>query len=213
MVQNLKIYQYILQFCCIALVGLLCQSCAKNKLTSSWVDTSYHGPVTGPILVIGIFKDPYAHKIYEDSFVVQLRKAGVEALPSYTYDLRSPKPGKEKLQKVVDKSGASTILITHIVDEQSSSYQFPDKHYIYGSSVSWNEQNGYHSTIYEAVWGNNVTVEKTVATMEASLFDGKSGKCIWSVRSKSVNLKKLLRKDDEQLEELFIKDMKKHSIL
>ena len=59
------------------------QACVKNRLTSSWVDQSFKGPVKGKILVIGIFKDPTTHKIFEDSFVESLVKAGADAIPSY----------------------------------------------------------------------------------------------------------------------------------
>ena len=213
MTQESGLTKQLLRMFCIILITGLCQSCAKSTISSSWIDDSYHGPINGPILVIGVFKDPIAHKIYEDSFVAQLRKAGQQAIPSYKYDLRSPQPSKEKLQRVVEQAGASVILVTHLLNEKSSDYQFPEKRYAYASSVSWDERDGYHSSVYAAVWGGGKTVEKTVDRMEASLFDGQSGKHIWSAQSKSVNLNKLLRKDDEQLEELFIKDLQHHNLL
>lgn len=59
----------------IFLIAISGQACVKNRLTSSWVDQSFKGPVKGKILVIGIFKDPTTHKIFEDSFVESLVKA------------------------------------------------------------------------------------------------------------------------------------------
>ena len=197
----------------LIIIACLCQSCAKSTLNSSWTDTSYHGPVKGTILVIGVIRDPIAHKIYENSFVTELEKAGIQALPSYNYDLRTPKPSIEKLRQVVKQTGASAILITHLLNEKSSTYQFPDEGYVYAGSMSWSEISGYHSAVYAVVWGGDKSISRTVDRMEAVLFDGKSGKRIWSARSKSVNLKELLLKDDEQLAELFIKDLKAHNLL
>lgn len=185
----------------------------KSELNDSWSDNSYNGPIQGTVLVIGVYKDPVAHKIYEDSFVAELQKAGVQALSSYKYDLRAPQPSTEKLQQAVKRAGASTVLITHLLNEKSTSYQSLEKRYAYAGAISWDSSSGYHSTVYAAVWGGNKTVDKTVDRMEAVLFDGKSGKHIWSARSKSVNLQKLLRKDDVQLEELFVKDLKAHNLL
>jgi hypothetical protein len=194
-------------------ITCLCQACAKSALNYSWSDDSYKGPVKGMVLVIGVYKDPVAHKIYEDSFVAELQKAGVQAVPSYKYNIRTPQPSTKELQQVVKQADASTVLITHLLNEKSSSYQFPEKIYAYAGSMSWDEMSGYHSTVYAEVWGGNKSVDKTVDRMEAVMFDGKSGKHIWSARSKSVNLKKLLRNDDEQLESLFIKDLKSHHLL
>ncbi len=49
--------------------------------------------------------------------------------------------------------------------------------------------------------------------MEVTLFDGDGGKPVWSVRSESVNLEDRLRIDDEELENLFIADLRKRKIL
>lgn len=211
--QGSWIKTHLWQFLFVVLVMGLCQACAKSKLTSSWTNDSYEGPIKGTILVIGVFKEPVAHKIFEESFVAELRKAGRKALPSYKYGLGTTQPSKEELQQAVKQSEASTILITHLLSENSSHYQFPEKRYAYAGSMTWDNITGYHSTVYAEVWGGNKSVDKTVDYMEAALFDGKSGKHLWSARSKSVNLEKLLRKDDEQLEEVFIKDLKSHKLI
>lgn len=205
--------QYIYLILHLLVFVCLCQGCTKSTLKYSWSDNTYEGTVKEPILVIGVFKEPTAHKIYEDSFVAEFQKAGVVALPSYKYDLGTSQPSMEKLQQIVKQAGASTVLITHLLNEKSSSYQFPEKGYVYAGGMTWDEVSGYHSAIYAAVWGGNKSVDKTVDRMEAVLFDGKSGKHIWSARSKSVNLNKMLRIDDAQLEELFIKDLKAHKLL
>jgi len=59
--------------------------------------------------------------------------------------------------------------------------------------------------------GNTLT--RTVDFINATLFDCRTNKPIWSSSSKSVNLNHLLRADDEQLEDLYIKDMKRHQLL
>ncbi len=53
----------------------------------------------------------------------------------------------------------------------------------------------------------------SVDQMEASLFESESGKHIWSAWSKSIDFEKLLREDDQQLEQLFIKNLQDHKIL
>ena len=210
--QRAKMNKRVGQFFYFLLLAVLCQACAKSTLISSWVDDSFQGPIKGTVLVIGVFKNSSARKIYEDSFVEYLGKEGIKAVPSYQYGLGTTLPSRERLQQVVKKSGASTILITHLLSEATSTEEFPPEQECYVTVFSSDDIFDYHTFVYDQVWGEDV-VERKVDRMEASLFDGKSGKRIWSARSKSVNLEDLVRKDDEQLESLFIKDMVQHNIL
>jgi hypothetical protein len=199
-------------FCFLLVVGM-CQACAQNRITSSWTNPSFNGPVKGTILVIGAFKDPIAHKIFEDSFVASLEKNGISAVPSYKYGLGSTKPSKEELRKIVKKSGASSFLITHVLSDKKSTEVFLTKHQVEAAYMYWDASDSYHEDIEfeRVVPGDRVTRE--VDKMQASLFDSESGKHIWSAWSESINFEDLVRKEDDQLERLFIKDMQLHKII
>lgn len=196
----------------LILLSLFLQSCASSTLTSSWTDDSFNGPVKGPILVIGAFKDPTAHKIYEDSFVSGLMKAGVEAVPSYQYGSATTRHSREWLQKIRKESGARAILVTHLNGEKITTENFAAEGVILGGGIYGNGVGGYHSYIIEDTFLPAETKSKTVDFITATLFDGKSDKPIWSGHSKDVNLSNMLRKDDEKIENLFITDMKKHHL-
>ncbi|WP_028585903.1 hypothetical protein [Desulfogranum mediterraneum] len=196
----------------LLIIALCCQACASTTLTSSWINSGYQGPIKGPVFVLGVFKDPVAHKIYEDSFVAELEEAGLRAMPSYRYDLAAGQPTREALQQALNRSGASVLLITHLLAEKSSEYQFPEKHYALGGGISWDSGYGYYSVIYSEVWGGT-EVDRTVDAMEASLFEVHSGQRIWSARARSVNLDRFVRRDDEQLEKRFIQDLREHRLL
>ncbi len=199
-------------FCFLLIVGM-CQACAPNRLTSSWTDASFNGPVKGTILVIGAFKDPIAQKIFEDSFVASLKKNGANAIPSYKYGLGSTKPSKEELRQIVKKSGASAFLITHVLSDIKSTEKFLTRHQVEAGYMYWDATDDYHENIvFERVVPGDV-VTRDVEKMQASLFESESGKHIWSAWSESINFEDLLRKEDEQLEQLFIKDLQQQKIL
>lgn len=193
--------------------SILLLGCAQNRLNDSWADSEYHGPIEGPVLVIGVFKDSTAHKIYEDSFVAKLQTAGVKAIPSHQFNLQTPKPSAEKIRQVVQQTGATSILYTHLLSENTKSFEFLSTRYAVAGVATLDGAYGYHSTIYAETFGGSETVDKTTDLMATVLFDVKSGKLIWSAHSKSVNLNNMVRADDERLEALFIKDMKAHNIL
>jgi hypothetical protein len=202
--------QFVLALC---ISSILLQGCAQNVLNYSWTDSEYQGPIQGPILVSGVFKDPTAHKIYEDSFVTGLQSAGVTAIPSHQFDLQNTEPSAEDIRQIVKQAGASAILITHLLSEDTKSFEFLSTRYAVGGAMTSEAVYGYHSTIYGATFGGSETIDKTTDLMAAVLFDVQSENLIWSAHSKSINLNNMLRTDDEKLEALFIKDMKTYNIL
>ncbi len=199
-------------FSCLFLI-VLCQACAKSSLITSWTADSFHGPVKEPVLVVGVFKNPVAQKIYENSFVELLGEQGVSAVPSFQYDLADQKSGEKKLKHAIAQSGAGAILITHLLGETINVKQLTPAENRQIFAATWDSHHGYHAYVYDRVWAEGERVEKRVDRFDTVIFDRKSGKAVWSARSKSVNFEDLLRKDDQELERLFVKDMLKHNVL
>ena len=185
---------------------LLFSGCAHNKLTDSWTNPEYRGKLKGPVFIMGVFKDPIAHKIFEDSFVDEFGKIGIKAIPSHAHTLGTSQVDLKTLHQTLQNAGARELLMIHLTDESTSDYMFPEKHYAVASEVSWQAGYSYYSTIYADVWGGK-EVDKTIDRMAATLLDVESGARIWSARMRSVNLNKFVRTHDEQLEERFLKDM------
>jgi len=196
----------------ITLLLICIQACAQSKITSSWTDQTFHGPVKGPILVVGAFKNPTAHKIYEDSFVEILGMAGVKAIQSYTYQTEKDRNSKEWLGQVSRESGANAILITHLSNESTKTVDYAAHGIILGG-MTFEDAGGYYSYMVEDTLIPEEEVTTTTDFLVATLFDNRTGKPIWSAHSKNVNLNNYLRRDDEKLETLFLKDMKKKHIL
>ena len=197
----------------LILLAVLTQGCAKSSLVSSWVDDSFHGTVPEPVLVVGVFNNPTTHKIYENSFVDNLTQAGVHALPSSKYAGATSQPGKKELAALIQQSGAQAVLITHFLSKTTVKEELPplgETIFVFGY---WDSLAGYQSVVEEQDFVEEQNVDKHIDLMEAVLFDVKTGKRIWAARSKSVNLDNFLRKDDNQLESLFIQSLRKHNLL
>lgn len=203
----------LIQLISLLLLTLLGQACARNTITSSWVDQSFKGPIKGRIIVVGVFQDPTTHKIFEDSFVISLTKAGVDAVPSYKYSQGEKRHSKEWLKQIVKDSGASTILITHLSNEKKMTEDIPPHGLILGGEMYGNGVDGYQSFVLEKTLEPGYILTRTDDFIDATLFDCQSNKPIWASKSKSVNLNHFLRTDDEQLDDLYIFDMKRNHLL
>ncbi|MGW8193012.1 MAG: hypothetical protein ACWGOX_01990 [Desulforhopalus sp.] len=203
----------LLHLCCWLFLAVLGQACAPNTIQTTWVDQSFKGPINGKILVVGIFKDPTAHKIFEDSFVESLEKAGAEAVPSYKYGKELTRHGKGWLHQVMKESGADIVLVTHLSNQTKQTEVFNPHGLILGGGVYGNDIDGYTEFELERTLVPGNTLTKTTDFIVATLFDSQTKKPIWSCRTKSVDLNNYLRADDEQLDDLYIEDMKRDHIL
>ncbi len=208
-----RIDERLIHLFCFFLLIFGGQGCARDTLTSTWVDESFKGPIKGKILVIGVFKNQYAYKIFEDSFVNGLVKSGADAVPSYKYSQGGTRHSKEWLHQAVKESGATAVLVTHLSNETKQTEIFAPRGIILGGEMYGNDLNGYQGFFVE----KNVVPEdiktRTVDFIDVTIFDSQTKKAIWSSRSKSVNLNHLVRADDEQLESLFIQDLKRDHLL
>ena len=206
----------IVEYSLYILVSALLFACAQSRLTSSWTDSSFSGPIDDTILVIGAFRGQTAHKIFEDSFVYSLTQAGAKALPSYRYGVKEERHSKQWLQQIRKESGARFILISHLSDETTKDVVYAAEGVYLGGGMTISEDDGvdsYHSFVVEDTLVPQETVTTTTDYIVAILFDSMTGKPIWTADSKSVDLNNYLRKDDQKLERLFIDDMKKHNLL
>ncbi len=70
----------------VALVlGLCASGCApSSRITQLWKDPAYSGAPMKSMMVFCIKKDPVRQRVWEDAFVTELAKCGVQATPSYT---------------------------------------------------------------------------------------------------------------------------------
>lgn len=198
----------------ILLFAVAMQACAKkNTLTSSWVDDSFARPIKGKILVLGVFKNPTTHKIYEDSFVASLVRAGVNAVPSYNYAQTYPRHTKGWLDMVVKESGASFVLMPHFINEKKDTDNFRAEGVILGGGMSFNSFGQEYSYIVEETFKPGFNETRTTDFIKVTLFDEKSDKPVWSAVSKSINFNPYYRAQDIQLDNVYIKDMKAHGLL
>jgi hypothetical protein len=193
--------------------ALMIQACPKSTIVSSTHDMSFAGPLEGTILVVGVVGHQTARRIYEDSFVEGLVSTGARAIPSYRHGLDGVTPEGKELERIVTTSGASFILFTHLLSDKHSTETLRPLELGRVYVSTWDRIHGYHQTIYEYDWDEELTLDDSVIYIVTSLFDCSSGKKIWSARTRSHNLDDHLKKDDAQLEQLLLEDMQRNGLL
>jgi hypothetical protein len=156
-------------------------SCYGTELSQKQVNETYKGKPVSNILLIAITGNEDSRRSFEQNFVAQLKSAGVEAISS---ENAIPMPAdlelkKETIINAVNQFKNDAVIITHLIDkeEKDTFTRGGAGYYDFYRSIytgSYARDPGYSST------------SKTVL-LETNLYDVKTEKLIWSVKSKTIS--------------------------
>ena len=157
--------------------ALAIAGCSTVSVTNQWRDPQFAGAAATNFVVVGIARNETTRRVFEDTFVAELRKAGVQAQPAYT-QIEAGENGKVKLTDLVRASGADAVLTTRVQRVQQKVDVSPGYYYGgYGGFYGW----------YGGAWASAPTVSQyEVVTLETNVWDPKSGTLIWAATTERV---------------------------
>lgn len=96
------------------------ESCSSFALVDVWNDPSYHKSSLNKVLVVALIKDSIQRQIWEDAFVDEFSKRGINATSSYRlFPDASSNAGK--VVETVQARGFDGILVTHLLKRKAES--------------------------------------------------------------------------------------------
>lgn len=150
----------------IALVTIviIVLSCTTTKFTASWKDPSFSRGPYAKILVIGIFRQGAGRNLYEDIFAQQLKKRGMEAIPSHLVFPSDAQLTKDVIVQKVQEMAVDSVLLTRLVD-----------------SVSYQDMPGYYYNYWDYTQASNAfIIQAQIGYLETNFYDAKTEKLVWS---------------------------------
>jgi len=191
---------------------VLLSSCGhKAAMVSSWVDSSAPGCHARDVLVIGVSKSEVVSKLWENIFVEKLSAAGVHARANSSVIGHVPEPNQKSVATAIQKAGAATVLITHVIDSSAVTSSRPGFiRYIPGGFS--HSLYGYYGRTYRAVYTPPLEVTRTIVRVETNLYDVGAARLVWSAQIEVRN-PKLLRTDFGGVVNLLLTDMKVQGVL
>ena len=202
-------------FIAIALSSLLLLlSCSTTQTTNTWVSPSYRGSPVSNILVIAVTKDKDLRRSFENKFVQQLKATGVRAFPSSSEMKLDQKIEKEAVLAIVEKLGADSVLMTHLVSLKEQDISTPS------ATSTQDTPDDYHGgTYYEAVAqaydtsaGAQYNPTRVKVRLESKLYEVKTEKPIWSSESKTIDPQSTMQLFDSAIA-AFIKNLQQNKLL
>ena len=167
-----------LVFTLLSLAALLA-GCSSTTLNSAWKDPEFRGPVR-KIYLVGIARQEPNRQLFEDTFNRELAALGATGIPSYRDLPTDEADSQEAIVARLNRNGADSILMVRVtrlrIEEVNSTP------YVAARST-W---NSYYESRYEYVYTPPMTTEFEVATIEANLYDAKTGTLIWLANLETV---------------------------
>lgn len=182
---------------CAAIFTMLC-SCASTSIKHTWKSPDYHGGPVQKIAVLAVDERGLVRQGIENRVGNQIRNQGGDAIPTFKYlTLPEIKESKEKAGNRLMQEGADSIVIVCLVNKSSYESQLRTYPVAFVPGVPGYAGYGwydFYSTIYTGM-GINWSSSRDYLTLDASLFDLKTGARLWSCITESM-----LREDTDRLD-------------
>ena len=104
--------------CCLM---IMIESCSSSSLVDVWNDPSYHESPLKKIFIIAIRKDPVQRRIWEDAFVGEFSKRGVQATSSY-HLFPDVLPDTNQIIQTIQEKGFDGILVTRLLLSETETH-------------------------------------------------------------------------------------------
>ncbi len=195
-------------FACTILSTFLIVACVGTgtKLTQTQMDENRQKKPVSNILVLGVtYKEKEEiRRSFEDSFVVQLRAVGVEAVSSgnaisIPTDLKLE---KDEILKAVHKFNNDAILITYVTGKDEK------EDYTRGYSGYY----GHYGWAYGYAHIPSYSSTNTFYRLATKLYDAETEKLIWSGISETLNPDSTRQMIDDVVK-VVIKDLQKNNLI
>ena len=197
----------------ILLLTLGATGCTTStKLTQSWQEPTYKGPVLSKILVIGLSRDDINRRFFEDEFSKKFSESGTQSMPSYAL-IPNPEDHNDqaKLESAVKEAGVDGVLIAELkaVDKEEK-YVPPRMDWVPGPA--YGGYYGYYYPTYRQVYTPGYTKQDTIARVEIRLFTGRENQLIWGARTETVNPSSV-KKAVSELADIATRDMQGRGLI
>jgi hypothetical protein len=164
---------------CLALAA-----CSSTQLVSQWSNPAYTGPSFKKVMVIGVTRQASIRRSFEDTFVAQLKAAGVNAAPSYPYIPQDGPVAEAVLKQAIREAAVDAVIITRLVRVQQQRVVSPG----YDASDPAMVMHSFYTTAFNTNYEPPVIYHEEIYTCETSLYDAAKSQVVWRGTAQTTSL-------------------------
>jgi hypothetical protein len=160
-------------------------ACASTQVDAVWVDPAAAGrKLEGPVLVVGVARDPTVRRLFEDGMVAALKARGLVASPSYAAADPIDEKSGDVLLAAARAQGARTIVSSAVIGQET------ETRVVQQATPAWGVTgfSGWYRTWY----GSTVPVRTEVRTFQTLLAQTAvthvaTGNLEWTARTRTAS--------------------------
>src|SRR4030065_903244 len=165
----------------VLILSFVILSCSPStQLTDIYNDEAFIGKEIKKILVLGLAKDEWKRKFYENEFRSQLLSHDVEVLLAWQELPKGEQLNKETFEKYFKDQNIDAVLVA-IEGGESTDKTL----YTAGSGHVYVGFYGFYASTASFYFNSDYLAEEKVVHMRTNLYETKDAKLIWSAKSQS----------------------------
>ena len=186
-------------FLCLVIAMFGFSSCGtQTRIETTWKAPMYEGKPFSKIAVIAIMKKHQDSKTFELAAVSQFQKAGIDALPGFSFFGSDTSLSQAELETRVKTTGADAVIIFKLIAVDKSRSYYPPTSYIVDGApyLDWWDDPfwGYYTPFPYSYWGYWWPAYQVVNTpgywvtnadyqVESAMYRVSDSKLIWTAMS------------------------------
>ena len=161
---------------------LIIISCSQStRLTDVYADETFSGKEIKKILVLGITKDQWKQKVYENEFRSQLITYNIEVLTAWQELPKGEQLNKETFEKYFKDKNVDAVLVAIEGGESTDKTLYSGG----GSSHVHVGFYGFYVSTASFYYNSDYLAEEKVVHMRTNLYETNEASLIWSAKSQS----------------------------
>jgi len=169
---------------------LVLSGCAATSMQGTWKDPDYRGGKIKSVFIIGVARDDFVRRLFEDDFNRQLGARGVKGISSYKHLGDPEAESREAAVAKVKQLGTESVVVTKVLGSRTDTVVTPARTSYSGGSPYYprhhrSNWNDYYRNSYQVTHTPATVTDFQVYTIETNLY-GADGTLIWSAQSETI---------------------------
>jgi hypothetical protein len=164
-----------------SLVILILISCSpSSQFTNLYIDDAYKGMQFKKVLVVGMAKEDWERKVYENEFRKDLMTHNVEVLTAWQELPKGETISKDVFYKYFSDKNIDAVFVVMAAGSKTEETMTSG-----GSSNVYVGFYGFYVSSAQYFYSPVTTSEETIVYMKTNIYETSKGTLIWSVKSQS----------------------------
>jgi hypothetical protein len=171
----------LIGFISVSILTVIIYSCSpSSQFTNLYIDDAYKGMQFKKVLVVGMAKEEWKRKVYENEFRQDLMEHDVEVLTAWQELPKGETISKETFYKYFSDKNIDAVFVVMAAGSKTEETMSRG-----GSANVYVGFYGFYVSSASYYYSPVTTSEETVVYMQTNIYETSKGTLIWSVKSQS----------------------------